>query len=82
MQQYNGMAYRLTLLEVQKLAYFLQESGEPLKLNYVAHTYGPYAENLNKVLQAIEGISPEVTAIAPSLIVISNCFPVRSKPPT
>ncbi len=55
MQQYNGMAYRLTLLEVQKLAYFLQESGEPLKLNYVAHTYGPYAENLNKVLQVIEG---------------------------
>lgn len=55
MQQYSGMAYRLTLLEVQKLAYFLQESGEPLKLNFVAHTYGPYAENLNKVLQAIEG---------------------------
>jgi O-acetyl-ADP-ribose deacetylase (regulator of RNase III) len=55
MQQYNVMAYRLTLLEIQKLAYFLQESGEPLKLNYVAHTYGPYAENLNKVLQAIEG---------------------------
>jgi O-acetyl-ADP-ribose deacetylase (regulator of RNase III) len=55
MQQYNAMAYRLTLLEIQKLAYLLQESGEPLKLNYVAHTYGPYAENLNKVLQAIEG---------------------------
>jgi len=55
MEQYSGSAYRLTLLEVQKLAYFLQESGEPLKLKYVAHIYGPYAENLNKVLQAIEG---------------------------
>ena len=55
MQQYTAMAYRLTLLEVQKLAYFLQEAGEPLKLKYVAHIYGPYAENLNKVLQAIEG---------------------------
>ena len=55
MQQYNAMDYRLTLLEVQKLAYFLQEAGEPLRLKYVAHTYGPYAENLNKVLQAIEG---------------------------
>jgi O-acetyl-ADP-ribose deacetylase (regulator of RNase III) len=55
MEQYAGMAYRLTLLEVQKLAYFLQESGEPLKLKYEAGTYGPYAENLNKVLQAIEG---------------------------
>jgi len=55
MEQYAGMAYRLTLLEVQKLAYFLQEAGEELKLKYVAHTYGPYADNLNKVLQAIEG---------------------------
>ena len=55
MEQYGGLAYRLTLLEVQKLAYFLQESGEPLRLRYVAHVYGPYADNLNKVLQAIEG---------------------------
>lgn len=55
MEQYSNMAYRLTLLEIQKLAYFLQEAGEPLRLKYVAHTYGPYAENLNKVLQAIEG---------------------------
>ncbi len=55
MEQYAGMEYRLTLLEIQKLAYFLQESGENLKLKYIAHTYGPYADNLNKVLQAIEG---------------------------
>lgn len=53
--QYNAMSYRLTLLEVQKLAYFLQESGESLKLKFVSHTYGPYAENLNQVLQRIEG---------------------------
>lgn len=55
MQQYSGMAYRLTLLEVQKLAYFLQEAGEPLKLKYAAGLYGPYAENLNQVLKTIEG---------------------------
>ena len=55
MDRYKMSAYRLTLLEVQKLAYFLQEAGEPLKLNYEAGTYGPYAENLNKVLQVIEG---------------------------
>ncbi len=55
MEHYTGMAYRLTLLEVQKLAYFLQESGEVLRLKYVAGTYGPYADNLNKVLQEIEG---------------------------
>ena len=55
MEQYTGLAYRLTLLEVQKLAYFLQEAGEPLKLKHEAGPYGPYAENLNKVLQLIEG---------------------------
>jgi O-acetyl-ADP-ribose deacetylase (regulator of RNase III) len=55
MYQYRSMAYRLTLLEMQKLAYLLQESGEPLRLNYVRHHYGPYAHNLNKVLEALEG---------------------------
>ncbi len=49
MQQYASLAYRLTLLEIQKLAYFLQESGEPLRLRYEAGHYGPYAGNLNKV---------------------------------
>lgn len=55
MQQYSEMAYRLTLLEVQKLAYFLQEAGQPLRLKYVRHHYGPYAHNLNKVLEKLEG---------------------------
>lgn len=44
-----------SLLEIQKLIYFLQEAGEPLRLNYVKARYGPYAENLNHVLQALEG---------------------------
>ena len=55
MQQYGEMAYRLTLLEIQKLAYFLQESGEPLRLKYDEGFYGPYAPNLNKVLEMLEG---------------------------
>jgi len=45
----------ITLLEVHKLMYFLQESGEPLRLNYVKNLYGPYARNLNHVLNRIEG---------------------------
>jgi hypothetical protein len=44
-----------SLLEIQKLMYFLQEAGQPLRLNYVKGLYGPYAENLNHVLQALEG---------------------------
>ena len=55
MKQYARFAYRLTLLEIQKLTYFLQESGMDLKLRYVKHLYGPYAHNLNKVLEILEG---------------------------
>jgi hypothetical protein len=51
----TGYEYRLSLLEVQKLAYFLQESGEPLRLEYTAHHYGPYADNLRKALRNMEG---------------------------
>ncbi len=45
----------VTLLEVHKLMYFMQESGEPLRLNYQKAPYGPYAENLRHVLSHIEG---------------------------
>lgn len=45
----------ISLLEVHKLLYFLQEAGEPLKLKYVKAHYGPYAENLRHVLLAVEG---------------------------
>jgi O-acetyl-ADP-ribose deacetylase (regulator of RNase III) len=55
MHNYTELAYRLTLLEIQKLAYFLQEAGEPLRLRYERGIYGPYAHNLNKVLETLEG---------------------------
>ncbi len=45
----------VSLLEIHKLMYFMQEAGEPLKLNYSKGPYGPYAENLRHVLGAIEG---------------------------
>ena len=53
MEQHLTLAYRLTLLEVQKLAYFLQGSGEALRLRYEPGHYGPFATNLNKVLERI-----------------------------
>jgi O-acetyl-ADP-ribose deacetylase (regulator of RNase III) len=55
MDRYSVLDYRRTLLEIQKLAYFLQEAGEPLRLKYEAGHYGPYAANLNKVLERLEG---------------------------
>jgi O-acetyl-ADP-ribose deacetylase (regulator of RNase III) len=45
----------VTLLEVHKLMYFMQEAGQPLRLRYVPGLYGPYAENLRHVLREIDG---------------------------
>lgn len=45
----------VSLLEVHKLLYFMQEAGEPLRLRFAKGPYGPYAENLRHVLAAIEG---------------------------
>lgn len=44
-----------SLVEAQKLAYFLQVAGEPLRLEFVGHHYGPYADALRHVLATIEG---------------------------
>ncbi len=45
----------VTLLEVHKLMYFMQDAGEPLRLKFQKAPYGPYAENLRHVLNAVEG---------------------------
>ncbi len=45
----------VSLLEIHKLMYFLQESGEPLRLDFQKGPYGPYAQNLRHVLSRIEG---------------------------
>jgi len=45
----------VSLLEVHKLMYFMQEAEEPLRLKFTKGHYGPYAENLRHVLNKIEG---------------------------
>ena len=45
----------VSLLEVHKLMYFMQEAGEPLRLKYEKAHYGPYADNLRHVMNTIEG---------------------------
>jgi hypothetical protein len=47
--------YRLSLLEVQKLAYFMQCAGQTLNLDFKRAPYGPYANKLRHVLNRIEG---------------------------
>lgn len=45
----------VTLLEVHKLAYFMQEAGLGMRLQFAKGHYGPYAENLRHVLREMEG---------------------------
>jgi O-acetyl-ADP-ribose deacetylase (regulator of RNase III) len=52
---YREMEYGLSKIEVQKLAYFLEKAGQPLKLDFVKHNYGPYSDKLRHVLKALDG---------------------------
>jgi O-acetyl-ADP-ribose deacetylase (regulator of RNase III) len=60
-------------LEIQKLAYFLQVLGAPLRLPFVRGRYGPYSDRLSHVLDSLEGHyligfgdrSARVTELAP-----------------
>ena len=45
----------VSLLELHKLMYFMQEAGEPLRLQFTKAPYGPYAKNLRHVMQDAEG---------------------------
>lgn len=55
LDRYFIPGFRLSMLEIQKLAYFLQIAGEPLQLKFVKEKYGPYTKNLHDVLQRMEG---------------------------
>ncbi len=52
---YRALGYSLSKIEVQKLAYFLQESGEVMNLPFEKHAYGPYSDTLRHVLNRMEG---------------------------
>lgn len=53
--KYALPGYRLSQIEIQKLAYFLQAAGEPLRLDYAKNQFGPYAEKLHFVIQRLNG---------------------------
>ncbi|XXJ18451.1 type II toxin-antitoxin system antitoxin DNA ADP-ribosyl glycohydrolase DarG [Desulfovibrio caledoniensis] len=57
LSHYASMRFdpEFTLIETQKLSYFLQIAGQPLRLNFVKWLYGPYATNLRHVINALEG---------------------------
>lgn len=55
MSRYLPHSLDVTAVDIQKLMYFMQSAGEPLRLTYQKGTYGPYADNLRHVLNSMEG---------------------------
>lgn len=61
-RRYWVLGMECSLLEIQKLAWFMERSIEqfnpkdnPLKLKFKAHIYGPYAQNLTHLLNSLDG---------------------------
>ena len=60
-RRYWVLGMECSLLEIQKLAWFLERSIEryapdnPLDLQFVAHKYGPYANRLDHLLNNLDG---------------------------
>jgi O-acetyl-ADP-ribose deacetylase (regulator of RNase III) len=44
-----------SVFAANKIAYFLQESGEPLRLQFTPYHFGPYDQRVEKVLYALNG---------------------------
>jgi len=55
MGSYGVLDHEVTHLEVQKLAYFLEQAGASLNLRFAPHAYGPYSDRLYHMLQRLEG---------------------------
>ena len=55
LHKYAEMGYDLTLLEVQKIVYFLQRLGNDFKLTFEKNHYGPYSNKLGYVLNDLDG---------------------------
>jgi len=55
LETYQSLNSGVSRLEVQKLAYFLQEAGEDLNLMFEKNEYGPYSDALRHVLNRMEG---------------------------
>lgn len=60
-RRYWVLGIECTLLEAQKLAWFLERTirrqglENPLALGFIAHRYGPYAERLTHLLNGLDG---------------------------
>lgn len=72
--RYAATVPEVTLLEVERLAYFLQEAGHDLRLTFGDGPYGPATDDLRHVLAPLEGtylaVTGDVSAPASSIGVV------------
>ena len=52
---YEALGESSSLFSANKLAFFLQRMGENLKLKFEAHLFGPYTEDVKRVLYKLNG---------------------------
>ena len=52
---YEAFGEYSSLFSANKLAFFLQKMGENLNLKFEAHLFGPYTENVKRVLYTLNG---------------------------
>jgi O-acetyl-ADP-ribose deacetylase (regulator of RNase III) len=64
-------------LEIQKLAYFLQTLGAPMRLTFVRRHYGPYADGVTHVLDALEG--HQLTGLGDRSARVTDLAPINPK---
>ena len=55
LDRYAALGYRVTMLEIQKLVYFMDRSGEDTRLDFKRNKFGPYSERLNYPIQDMDG---------------------------
>lgn len=53
--KYERMGESATVFAANKLAYFLQRIGQPMRLKFVPYNYGPYDQAVEKVLYSLNG---------------------------
>ena len=81
---YESFGEYSTLFAANKLAYFLQRMGQPLKLNFQPNNYGPYAIGVGKVLYALNGVylkgleQQEVKAFEPLALNYEKWFEIKA----
>jgi O-acetyl-ADP-ribose deacetylase (regulator of RNase III) len=79
MREYERVTFEPpTLVEVQKLAYFLQANGEALRLVFTEAVYGPYADDLRKSLRNMEGHF--IIGFGDGSLPITKAEPIQVKP--